>query len=223
MDGDPWTPMVGRILSTSWGHAALWQAAAAFIAAQGFWTAGRGKAHGWVHAVVGALVLSIVPAFMGHAGAIEKLRAIGITADVVHVLAAGAWAGGLAMLTIAAWRERDNRDGGEGVATLIDRFHGLAKGSVGALAMTGVVSGVYHLRAWAELTGTDYGRILLVKLACVAIAVWLGWRHSKTGANLARTKGAAAVSGTLTTEWAMMVLVLMLTGLLTGSPPPGTE
>jgi putative copper export protein len=221
-EGDPWTPMVSRILSTSWGHAAVWQAAAALIAAGGFLMAGRGKPHGWMHSAIGAAVLAIVPALMGHAIAAEPAF-WSVGADLMHVTAAGAWAGGLAMLTFAALQLRGAPDSGETVASLIERFHPVAKRAVGVLVLTGVIGGKYHIRAWADLANTPYGQVLLAKVALVVVALVLGWRHSRIGARRTRASGAEAITASLVTEWVVMTGVLLVTGLLTGSPPPGTE
>jgi putative copper export protein len=221
-EGDPWTPMVSRILSTDWGHAAVWQGAAAFIAAAGFLMAGRGKAHGWIHASVAAVILAIVPAFMGHAIATQP-PTWSVAADVVHVAAAGAWAGGLSVLAITAMRLRHEPEGGATLATLIERFHVVAKRSVGMVIVSGVVSSVFHLRAIGDLLDTPYGLTLVQKLVLVGIALLLGWGHSRTGATRSRTRGTRGVSASLMAEFGMLVAVLLVTGLLTGSPPPGAE
>jgi putative copper export protein len=221
-EGDPWTPMVSRILSTNWGHTAVWQGAAAFIAAAGFLLAGRGKPHGWVHASVAAVILAIVPAFMGHAIATEP-GTWSVAADVAHVAAAGAWAGGLSVLAITAMRLRRESDGGATLATLIERFHIVAKRSVGVVLVTGVVSSLFHLRSVGDLNGTPYGITLVVKLLIVAVALVLGWGHSRTGAKRARASSARGVTATLMAEFGVLLAVLLVTGLLTGSPPPGTE
>ncbi len=61
-------------------------------------------------------------------------------------------------------------------AEAVDRFSSVAFGCVVALVVAGVV------QAWrilpgglSDLTSTDYGRILLVKVAFVAGLVALGW------------------------------------------------
>jgi copper transport protein len=206
-EGDPWTPMVSRILSTNWGHAAIWQGAAAFIAATGFLMAGRGKAHGWIHAGVAAVILAIVPAFMGHAIA----------------TAAGAWAGGLSVLSITALRLRHESDGGATLATLIERFHTVAKRCVGVVLVTGVVSSLFHLRSIDDLLDAPYGITLVLKLALVGVALLLGWGHSRTGAKRARARGPRGVTASLMAEGAVLLAILLVTGLLTGSPPPGAD
>ncbi len=220
-EGDPWTPMVPRIVSTAWGHAMVWQFAAALVAAVGF--ARSARAGGWWHAGVGAAVLVATPALTGHAVASETAPALAVLADVAHVIGASAWVGGLSLLTMAAWSQRLDPNGGETVAALIERFHRVAQWAVGALVVSGGFATWLHLRSPADLTGSSYGRVLVVKLVLVFAALGLGWRHSRTGAARARAVGARGILRTFTIEWAVLFAVLAVTGLLAGSPPPGTE
>lgn len=220
-EGDPWLPMVPRVISTAWGHAVVWQFAAALVALAGFTRIGR--AAGWWHAGVAGVVLAVTPALTGHAAASESARLLVIGADVAHVLAAGAWSGGLALLTMTAVAARGDPEGGATTATLIDRFHPVAQWSVGALVVSGGIATWLHLRTLADFTATPYGRVLLAKLALVGVALLLGWLHSRTAATKARNSGAGSISASLGAEWAVMFAVLAVTGLLAGSPPPGSE
>jgi putative copper export protein len=220
-EGDPWAPMIPRIVSTSWGHAIVWQFAAAIVAAAGF--ARSARAGGWWHAGVGGAVLAVTPALTGHAAAVESLRSLALAADVAHVIGASAWVGGLSLLTLRAWTYRGMADGGESLGAMIDRFHRVAQWAVGALVVSGGVAIWLHLRSPSDLTGSSYGRVLLVKLALVFVALGYGWRHSRTGAARARKSGPSGVTQTFTVEWVVLLVVLAVTGLLAGSPPPGTE
>lgn len=220
-EGDPWTPMVPRIVSTAWGHAVVWQFAAALVAMVGF--ARWARAGGWWHAGVGAAVLVATPAFTGHAIASESVPALAVLADVAHVIGASAWAGGLALLTMVAWSQRREPTGGESVAALIERFHRVAQWAVGTLVVSGGFAAWLHLRSPADLIGSSYGRVLIVKDALVLIALGLGWRHSRSAAAKARSGGSQRVTTSLTVEWLVLLAVLVVTGLLAGSPPPGME
>jgi putative copper export protein len=222
-DGDPWLPMVPRILSTTWGHAAIWQAAAAFIAASAFHRLRSRQPHHWTQARVAALVLIAVPAFMGHAAAVESWAWGAIATDVIHVLAAGSWVGALSVLTACALRLRADPNGGFVLATYIEKFQPLAKRSVVMLVITGLVSSLLHLRAIGELTSTGYGAVLLTKVGLVFFALMLGYGHQMTATGQARTGGVRRLLPTFLIEWGLLVAVLLVTGLLSGSPPPGAE
>jgi putative copper resistance protein D len=113
-------------------------------------------------AMLGAL------AWTGHAagtvGARGTLHAIG---DALHVLAAGAWVGGLlplALLLSAARRHHDHRWASAAyVATR--RFSALGMASVATLIATGALNAWILVGSFAALVGTEYGRLLLLKLA----------------------------------------------------------
>lgn len=220
-EGDPWTPMVPRIVSTAWGHAMVWQVAAAIVAMAGF--ARSARTGGWWHAGVGAAVLVATPALSGHAIASESLPTLAVVADVAHVIGASAWAGGLSLLTLAAWSQRGESNGGDTIAALIDRFHRVAQWAVGTLVASGGFATWLHLRSPADLIGSSYGRVLAVKLVLVLAALGYGWRHSRSAAAKARSGGSQRVTTSLTVEWLVLLAVLAVTGLLAGSPPPGME
>ncbi|HEX6787264.1 MAG TPA: copper resistance protein CopC [Acidimicrobiales bacterium] len=104
----------------------------------------------------------------------------------------------------------------------VDRFSSVAFGCVVALVVTGVV------QAWrilpgglSDLTSTDYGRILLVKVAFVAGLVALGWGSRRL---LRRRRLGQPLWRSVATEVVVAVAVLAVTAVLTGhSPAEGTS
>jgi copper transport protein len=82
----------------------------------------------------------------------------------VHVAAMAVWLGGLAALLGGLLRAPVTE-----VAGALPRFSRLAFGSVVALVLTGVIQAVREVGALDALTSTEYGRILLIKLALVAV------------------------------------------------------
>jgi putative copper export protein len=82
---------------------------------------------------------------------------------------------------------------------------------------------VIHIRAFADLTSSGYGAALLTKVGLVFLALVLGYGHQMTAAGQVRTGGAKRVVPTFVLEWGLLLGALMVTGLLAGSPPPGTE
>lgn len=213
---------VGALLGTRWGHAWAVQALAFVVAAvaaravrrraraavdphTGAPTGSAAPAAGWVPLGVAALALAVVPAWLGHAAADERFPTLSIVADVVHVLGAGAWIGGLALL-LAVALPLVARGGalaaGDGapaagrtgaLAALIRAYSPLALGGAAALAASGVVGGWLRvLPAVAPPAGdgalavplgallADGGpwpRILLLKLVAVAAVAALGFWH----------------------------------------------
>ncbi|MDN3250312.1 copper resistance protein CopC [Streptomyces sp. ZSW22] len=86
---------------------------------------------------------------------------LAVTSSVLHLLATAVWLGGLVALLVTLRGTTD-------VAT-VTRFSRVALASVTVLAVTGVYQSWRGLGSWQALTGTTYGRLLLAKLAAVAV------------------------------------------------------
>ncbi|MFI6407914.1 copper resistance CopC/CopD family protein [Streptomyces sp. NPDC050548] len=106
---------------------------------------------------------------------------VAMTSAVLHLLAMSVWLGGLTALLTVLYRSPDLD------AAPVARFSRLAFVSVTVLVVTGVYQSWRGLGSWNALTGTSYGRILLVKLgAVVLLLVAAGWSRQWT----ARLAGA---------------------------------
>jgi putative copper export protein/mono/diheme cytochrome c family protein len=90
-----------------------------------------------------------------------------LSADIVHLLTAGAWIGGLPPLALlfhraiqsgtSEWMEIARRAAG--------RFSILGIAAVGLLLASGIVNASYLVSSLAGFFGTGYGQLLLVKIA----------------------------------------------------------
>jgi len=124
----------------------------------------------WAFRLEGGLLAAFAAAALawaGHAAAIEDWGLWPLAADSLHLLATGAWLGGLLplslLLTLAV---REPGAAGSLVAReAARRFSTLALPAVGLLVLTGLVNAWVHVREFPPLVGTPYGRLLLVKLA----------------------------------------------------------
>jgi putative copper resistance protein D len=114
----------------------------------------RGRIAGTA-ALTGAAAVLALTAATGHAGATGN--GFQLIADTVHLFAVGAWIGGLVPFAAAM-----RRPGAAGIAW---RFSTLGTICVGLILATGLVNGWYLVGTGHALTGTPYGRLLLVKLA----------------------------------------------------------
>jgi putative copper resistance protein D len=114
-------------------------------------------------------------AWSGHAaGGLGGEAIIHPTADVLHLIAAAAWVGALLPL-IVLFAAAGADDTSLAIArTATTRFSILGIVSVGTLLATGIVNTYYLAGSVPALLHTDYGRLLLIKialfLAMVAIA-----------------------------------------------------
>ncbi|MFF3860397.1 copper resistance CopC/CopD family protein [Streptomyces sp. NPDC002209] len=90
---------------------------------------------------------------------------IAMPADILHLLAVAAWLGGLTALLVALHKvpgiERE----------AVRRFSRVAFVSVLVLTITGIYQSWRQIGSWSALTGTSYGRLLLLKVGLVAVLV----------------------------------------------------
>ncbi|MET7676996.1 copper resistance CopC/CopD family protein [Streptomyces seoulensis] len=100
---------------------------------------------------------------------------LAIASTTLHLLATAAWLGGLAALLLTL-RAPDVPP------RVVTRFSRLALTSVTVLVVTGVYQSWRGLGTWQALTDTTYGRVLLAKLAAVAVLLGVAaWSRRWTG------------------------------------------
>ncbi|HEY2970722.1 MAG TPA: copper homeostasis membrane protein CopD [Casimicrobiaceae bacterium] len=115
-------------------------------------------------------------AWAGHAAAGPPAeRGLHLTSDAVHLLAAGAWLGALPGLAFLLGRAQrmSGVPSANTAAHLARRFSALGVVSVGALLAGGLANTWYLVGDVPALVGTDYGRLLLAKLALFAAMLTL--------------------------------------------------
>jgi copper transport protein len=89
---------------------------------------------------------------------------------VVHLAAAATWVGALSYVLTVAWRWRAKR---AATHRVMAEYSPMAIMLVLAVAATGTVSSIVVLPRLSALTSTGYGRLLLVKLGLIVIALSL--------------------------------------------------
>jgi copper resistance protein D len=127
----------------------------------------------WV-ALITALALVGAIAWTGHAGSTPgELGYLHLAADVLHLFAASAWIGGLMglILLLAAGRRRSALEWGPLQLDAVCRFSVLGLISVAALILSGIVNAWILVGSVRGLLVTDYGRLLLLKLAAFATMI----------------------------------------------------
>jgi copper transport protein len=90
-----------------------------------------------------------------------------IPADLAHLAAFSLWFGGLVVLVVAVLRPDDPSE----LEPAVSRFSNVALGAVVVLTGTGVYQGWRQVGSFGALKSTSYGRLLLVKVALVAVVV----------------------------------------------------
>jgi copper transport protein len=153
-----------------------------------------------------ALGLAWTWAWADHAGTGSQV-ALAVPMDVLHLCAMAVWLGGLVLLAGVLLRPgwsgtgadhrsvagADRRD----IAVAVPRFSAIALGCVSVLVVTGTYQAWRQVGSVPALTGTAYGRLLLLKLLGFALLIGLGylaraWNAEQFGA---RRPTAALVTG----------------------------
>jgi copper transport protein len=173
------------------------------------------------------LALALLPGLGGHAGTQEPVAVL-LSANVLHVLAAGAWIGGIATLVVAlpaATRRLPESDRTRLLAAVLGRFSTVALAAVAVLLAGGVLQSLVELGAVDDLWDTAFGRAILVKAAAVTALLALGWlNRRRILPALTQTRGAPGRAGlllrcALRAEVALGAAALAATGALAGYTP----
>lgn len=177
---------------------------------------------GWVIATASVLPLGTYPAFTGHAAGAEELRSLALTADTLHVLAAGGWIGLLALVVYLEWRWR--RDPDTPVwslpPSLVPAFSPIAMACVVTLLATGTFAAWLHLPSLGALASTSYGRTLVLKLVLVGVVLALGAVNYRVlTPRLGSRAGNQALRRAATVEVLVAQVVLFVTAMLVRTPP----
>lgn len=172
-------------------------------------------------------------AWAGHASdTAGRAGAVHLSADVIHLLAAGAWLGSLVPLALLFAHTR-RVDGSALIAvtratTL--RFSTMGIISVGSLLLTGIVNTWFLSGTIPALVGTEYGRLLLIKVGLFGLMVsiaaanrlWFtpGLRDRPHGDDGATSIALRALHRNSLVEASLGLVILVIVGAL-GIVTPG--
>ncbi|HSI96849.1 MAG TPA: copper resistance protein CopC [Gaiellaceae bacterium] len=152
----------------------------------------------------------------GHQGTEPNASRVTALADWLHLVAASVWVGGVATLALLVWPAAPGLR-----ARAFIGFSRIAVGLVGAMVLAGAYLAIVRLPGVSDLWQTDYGRMLLVKLGIVALALsWGGIHHVVVRPRLEAGRGVHA-RPSLVGETVVAMTVLLAAAVLTNvSPPP---
>ncbi|SDP76528.1 copper transport protein [Streptomyces sp. cf386] len=144
----------------------------------------RRQPYGWTGAALAA-GLAVTWAAGEHASAGIQVPAA-MTSSALHLLATAVWLGGLTALLVTLCRAHLT-------PAAVTRFSRLAFASVTVLVVTGVYQSWRGLGSWEALTGTTYGRLLILKMAAVALLLGAAAVSRRWTARLATADAEAEV------------------------------
>jgi copper transport protein len=151
----------------------------------------------------------------GHAMAADPLL-VRLMLDMLHLVAASLWIGGLLQLRYIAPAAADH-------ATAIIRFSRTAVVCVGVLVGTGIYATSYHVGPeLLALDNTTYGHILLAKLVLFATTIPMAWLNMSTLVPALRRNpydASPILASYITREGCVLVGIVALTAWLTGTDP----
>jgi copper transport protein len=169
-----------------------------------------------------ALALSLALAsglsLSGHQATEDNAGWLSQAADWVHLVAASVWAGGLVALAFLVWP----------LAPSLRRntflgFARLAVLLVGVMVLAGAYLALARLPEASDLWQTQYGRLLLLKLGIVAVALTWGAAHHFVVRPRLEAGREPNVRHSLAGEAAVALTVLLAAAILTNAAPPPVE
>ncbi|MFQ5399229.1 MAG: copper resistance protein CopC [Anaerolineae bacterium] len=120
----------------------------------------------WLTALLISMGYALTTSLVSHSAALPFETTVATLIDLLHVIAAGVWVGGLLQLGVTLWKVRRLSDQPRLWLnlSLVLNFSALAAGAVGALIVSGSYMTWKHVGSWVALFGTAYGLTLFAKL-----------------------------------------------------------
>ena len=217
LDGD----VLRGSLETRTGHAwllraALWAFLTVFLAL--YRDIRRHSALAVMAAPIVALVATLP--YAGHADT-QTPKAALVPADVVHVIAAGAWLGGLVLLLVCFWPRR-HAPVDQAAATATARFSRVALPAIVALVAAGSIQAWFYLGTIGALFSSTYGWALVAKIALLAAIVAIASANRRRARRLTTGDSGHRLRRSMRAEVALAALALAATATLVRAAPPAT-
>ena len=215
-----WTVLPAVLGKTAFGHVVLLQfAALAALTAVTCWPRGLwlGPSRPWAALAASSAALCL-QAGHSHAFSMHQGPSLLSAFDVVHLLGAGAWLGGLAPLLVIVWTSPP-----KAAATAARWFSPVGQTSIAALLVSACVQGWVLVGSVPGLLGTAYGWMVLVKLALFGVLFGFAWFNryrfapALLGAKPARARRNLTSSIALQTLIALCMVAAAI--VLSGLPP----
>ncbi len=180
----------------------------------------------WIVAIAMPLPFSLI----AHASAQPSGRSFAIASDVVHLLSAGTWIGGIFILSTVLFpllRRLEPQQRRAVLSIALPRFSLLALTAWAFLGLTGFYAGWLQVGNLKALTSTPYGRSLIVKLILLAVVLTIAAinllvieRHLKRKLDdRAAALWSKRVTWTVAAELVLILGVLGAVGQMTSQEP----
>ncbi|RKN16623.1 hypothetical protein D7147_23005 [Micromonospora musae] len=182
---------------------------------------------------VGAVALPLTWTLTDHAQTGVQTW-LAVPATSLHLLAMALWLGGLITLAACVLVPAGRREASQAItlAPALPRFSGLAQVCFAVIAATGVYLSWRQVGSWAALGATDFGRLLLGKLAVVlaVVALAAGARRfvrrrgrEPLGLDAAPAAAVRRLRRSVVGEILLGVAVVSITAVLVNTAPARTS
>ncbi|WP_394215366.1 CopD family protein [Brachybacterium vulturis] len=195
-----------------------WLLSGVLLAAATTTVAVLGASVGIARSVVAlASLVAFAAAMTGHAAG-DETHEVGTSTMLIHLLAVGAWVGGLAVLQLLPARSRDD-------AQVVRRYSHLALICWIALALSGVWALAVRMNSPGEILTSAYVQIGLAKAVLLLMLGALGVLQRRQIASGFETPGTGQHARSTYRRLALLELALMglavaLAAAMSSSPPP---
>jgi copper transport protein len=219
----------GRYASLWWPRVALVVLALVLV-----WSRGVRRRPGQLALVASGLAL-LTNSLNSHSAALLSGAYLGVAMDWLHFMGVSAWIGGLAsLLYVLPVAVVASQGSGEKVrARAVQRFSNLALVAVTVIVVTGTFQAWLHVGAWEGLIQTAYGasittKIVLLLIVLLAAAFNLLRARPQLAALAGRGPTAATsvvrrLTSAVRIEFALLMVVLVVSAILTGLAPAREE
>ena len=174
-------------------------------------------------AFAAAIGLVAAIAWTGHAASTPyELGYLHLASDALHLTAAAAWLGGLICLALMLGLIQGDQALASEQFDAVRRFSALGIASVAALIASGIINAWILVGSIRALVGSDYGRLLMLKLATFAVMlafaavnrVWLMPQLTPSVKAEKRSYAARALTRNTLFEIALGFLIFCIVGVL---------
>jgi copper transport protein len=165
--------------------------------------------------LIWVVMVMTAKSFNGHAAAFEsEIRSMSLDLDVVHLLAAAIWAGGL-LYILTFWKKQK-----EHIRQFLHFFSQVALISMLILVVTGSAYTLIFVPQLEYLLHSLWGQMLLVKVALVLLVIAIGAMLRTT----MKKKKDASISSLVKIDFSLMIIILGIVGVITYlNPLPENE
>lgn len=211
------------LIGPPWGTGFLLVLFGSLMSVAGYWRLRRADSAPEWTVPLAVAILALGLGLSGHQAASRLGVPLAVGVDAVHVLATAGWLGTLAVLLASVLPTGARLEGFDHgfVAEILRAFSPVALMAAGIAGAAGLTLASANLVTVPALWRSEYGRMLLVKLAVLSIVAGTGaynWRRVLP--RLGTIDATRALRRSATVEVLVAIAVIVVTAVLVATPTP---